>query len=395
MGWRCAGSVAANARRLLMVLSRQIVCLAAAMVLLVSAGSAARGDYCAHCMEKALENHSKDTLSHIEDAWETYQHVVKIMRPIEARGTEEQKAKAKELLARAEAAWKPYENMARDYASPEYAAQLAEYQDYLSAHLEQTRERIHKQTDLYAALSKTTLEDQRRRVLDDMAGFAEESKQLKKMFYIDLGIGAFSSLGTVNELYTADKLAAVKPVKGLAEAMEKFISSSNKKGVLTRQSNLIADLKFAGALRDGVVTNGPQVVKALVEDDSAKEVGAAVQLVADTGLKATKVLLAAKPALAAEVSPALSASAARSGYLMLVAPTLDAVLLAHTFHRLNQAEERIQAVDKLEQTWNTRIKAAGNELHSTERRLKLAETEISCQKKVAELYARIEAAKKD
>jgi len=31
--------------------------------------------------------------------------------------------------------------------------------------------------------------------------------------------------------------------------MEKFVSSSNKKGVLTRQSNLIADLKFAGALR--------------------------------------------------------------------------------------------------------------------------------------------------
>ena len=80
---------------------------------------------------------------------------------------------------------------------------------------------------------------------------------------------------------------------------------------------------------------------------------------------------------------------------MLVAPTLDAVLLAHTFHRLNQAEERIQAVDRLEQTWNARIKAAGNELHSTERRLKLAQTEISYQKKIAEVYARIEAAKKD
>jgi hypothetical protein len=80
---------------------------------------------------------------------------------------------------------------------------------------------------------------------------------------------------------------------------------------------------------------------------------------------------------------------------MLVAPTLDAVLLAHTFHRLNETQQRIQAVDKLEQTWNTRIKAAGNELHSTERRIKLAETEISYQKKIAEVYARVEAAKKD
>src|SRR5882724_8943359 len=174
MGWRCAGSVAANARRSALVFARPGVCLAAAMVLLVCAGSTARGNYCADCMEKALANHSKDTLAHIEEAWETYQHVVKIMRPIEARGTEEQKAKAKELLARAEAAWKPYENMARDYASPEYAAQLAEYQDYLSAHLEQTRERIHKETDLYATLSKTTLEDQRRRVLNDMEGFEKE-----------------------------------------------------------------------------------------------------------------------------------------------------------------------------------------------------------------------------
>jgi hypothetical protein len=346
-------------------------------------------------MEKALANHSKDTLAHIEEAWATYQHVVKIMRPIEARGTDEQKAKAKELLARAEAAWKPYGNMARDYASPEYAAQLAEYHNYLTAHLEQTRQRIHKETDLYAALSKTTLEDQRRRVLNDMAGFEDESKQLKKMFYVDLGIGAFSSLATVNELYMADKLAAVKPVKGLAEAMEEFASSSRTKAALTRQSNVIADLKVAGAIRGGIVTNGAEVVKALVEDDSSKKVAAAVQLVADAGLKATEVLLVAKPALAAEVSPALSAGAARSGYLALVAPTLDAVLLAHTFHRLNQAEERIAAVDKLEQTWNTRIKAAGNELHSTERRLKLAETEISYQKKIAELYARVEAAKKD
>jgi len=65
----------------------------------------------------------------------------------------------------------------------------------------------------------------------------------------------------------------------------------------------------------------------------------------------------------------------------------DAVLLAHTFHRLNQAEERIQDVDKLEQTWQTRIKAAGNELHSTERRLRLQRRDI-CQKKVAELLTR-------
>src|SRR5438132_3417614 len=263
MGWRRAGSV-----------SRKMIWLTAAIVLRASAGPVAWGDYCPECMEKALSNHSKARLGHIAEAWEAYERMVKLMRPIEANGTEEQRAKAKALLAGAEASWKPYENMARHYASGEYAAQLAEYQNYLTAHLEETRERIHKETDLYAALSKTTLEDQRRRVLNDMAGFAEESKQLKKMFYVDLGIGAFSALGNVNELYTADKLAAVKPAKGLAEAMEEFASSSKNKAALTRQSNVIADLKVAGAIRGGITTNGPAVVKALVEDDSAKKVAA-------------------------------------------------------------------------------------------------------------------------
>src|SRR3954471_21982082 len=94
MYWLCAHFLAGKARRSAMVFARPSLCLAAVMVLLFSAGSAARGDYCADCMEKALFNHSKDTLAHIEEAWETYQRVVKIMRPIEARGTDEQKAKA-------------------------------------------------------------------------------------------------------------------------------------------------------------------------------------------------------------------------------------------------------------------------------------------------------------
>lgn len=377
-----------------MKLLRTIICLVPTLFVLGGAGSVVRADgYCPDCLEKAMNQHGADMLASIEKAWGQYQAVLEIVRKIEAKGTDQQKAKAREILAQAEAAWKPYESLARQYASPAYAAQMEDYHAYLAEHLDQTRERLHKQTDLYAELSRTTLEDQRQRVLNDMAGFATESNKLKTAFYVDLGIGAFSSVGTFTELYVADASAAVPKVKGLEAAMKKFSASAKNKAALARQSNLLVRLKVAGAIGGGIATDGPQVIKALNEDDSAQKVCAAVQLVADTGLKATQILLVAKPALAAEVAPWINATGARAGYAMLVAPTLDAILLGQAFHQLNEDERRIQAVDAMEQTWQVRIKVSGIELHATERRVKLVETEMSYQKQIADVYARIESAK--
>jgi len=390
MGWMSTASAVAKVRRSAARVFRGIVCLGSALVFLAGADSAAWGEgYCAECMQKALDNHSKDTLASIENAWERYQHVLETMRRIEASGTPEQKAKARELAARAEAAWKPYESMARNYASPEYAAQLAAYQSYLREHLEQTREKIHKETNLYAALAKTTLEEQRQRVLKDMAGFRDESDRLKKTFQDDAWLSAFSAGTTYFDMRRLEQLDKLKSIKG----WEEFAAAH--KAAFTRRANVIAKIERDAAIGGGLSRNATEFRKALTEGDSGKEMASAVQLVADTGLTAIRAVLAAKPALAATVRTSAQDAAAGAGLVQIVAPTLDCVLLAQAFHERNKAEERIVAIDTLEQTWHTRIKAAGNELHATERRLKLAETEMAYQKKIAEVYARVAAAKKD
>jgi len=392
-----AMGLTANSRPLTILLARRAINAGLAFILLSVAALPARGDrYCEDCMERALDNHWADTLASIQKAWGQYQAVVDVARKIEAGGTNPQKAKAREILAKAQAAWKPYESMAREYASPQYSAQVEEYQSYLTGHLEETRQQLRKETELYAALSKSTLEEQRRRVLNDMigpdgrGGFIKEAEDLKKMFYVDLGLGVFSAAKVEWDLYQADRLAAITPVKGWGKLVANFSSATKNKAALTRQATVMARLKAQGAIADGIISNGPKVLETLRDDDSSQQVGAAVQLVADTALKATRAVLQEKPALLARTSPALNATAARAGYLQLVAPALDNLLIAHAFSRLKEADQRIEDVNKLEQTWQRRIKAAGNELHETERRLKLVETEMAYQKKIAAVYAGIE-----
>lgn len=396
MNWKCLEFSAMNAcETTVTALSGQWVRFALVLILLGSICRAALGDdYCSDCMATAMKNHAEGVMAGIQKNWAEYQQVLELVRKFEKDGTEQQKAQAREILAQAKEKWKPYESMAHAFASPEFAAQLDGYKDYLSGQLQKEKERLQKETELYKTLAKST-EDQRQRIMGDIAGFEKESAQLKNEFYADLGLGAWSSIGTMRELAAADKLKAIKPVKGWDEMIEKFSKAAKNKRAVSARNKALAQLAAEEAAGKAIVRNGPRLTTAMHQGNSSEIEGAAVQLVADTGLQTIRALMAAKPAMAASVDPLLTSAAARSGYLMLVAPALDNVLIANALHRLDQADQRLQDVTATEKGWQSRIKTFGDEVNSTERRLQMVEAETTLQRQVAKINEEIEAASKE
>jgi hypothetical protein len=168
-----------------------------------------------------------------------------------------------------------------------------------------------------------------------------------------------------------------------------FVAATKKK------SDLAARIEGKAALESAAARNMGEIRKAYEQEGAAKQMAAAVQATSDSGLTVIKAVLAAKPELAATVRPAVSDAAALAGTLPLVAPVLDCGLLYFSFQRLNQDNQRIETVNALEKPWQSRIKTLGDEVNSTERRLKMVEVETTLQRQVAKINEEIEAASKE
>jgi hypothetical protein len=397
MNWKRVGlSVAKACETALTALEGRTACFGLLIIFLVGVIPPVLGDdYCSGCMEKAMTNYAEGVMAGIQKNWGTYQQVLELVRKYEKSGTEQQKAQAREILAQAREKWMPYASMAHAFASPEFAAQLDGYKEYLSGQLQQEKERLQKETELYAKLAKTTLEAQRQGVLNDLAGVEKESNAAKAEFKDDCWMGGISAATAIIEFRKAQALRGlsppknVQPINGWDKMVEVFVGATKKK------SDLAARIEAKAALESAAVRNVAETRKAYEKEGAAKQMAAAVQAVADTGLTVIKAVLAVKPELAATVRPAVSGAAALAGTLQMVAPVLDCGLLYFSFQRLNQDNQRIEAVDALEKPWQSRIKTLGDEVNSTERRLKMVETETALQRQVAKINKEIEAASKE
>lgn len=343
----------------------------------------ARAEYCPSCMEDALLQHGNDTYGAIEKAWKQYSEVAAFMKKLEASGDEAQKAKFLPLWQKVQAEWRPLEKMAREYASPSFKAYLDQYQTFLKRRVDQARARLHKETDLYRRLDKTTLGAQRRGLINDMLGFRKESEQLEHEFYGDLGLAAITSAEKTFEIGVERAIKGVEASIG-GDANRKLWSAA-----------LLGALKSGEASAPAVASTLETVIharefqKAQEQNNRLRSFAAAVHAASDSGLAFINLLITTE---AVTLRPLVKAGAQKSTmYLHIVALGLDNVMIDKSFERLAQAEERMRSVELSEHSWQQRIKISGEQLRRADRRLGFLNTEMAQQQRIAGLYRQIQA----
>jgi len=302
------------------------------------------------------------------------------MKQLEASGSAEEKAKFQDIWAQVRAGWRPVERMAREYASPVFRTYLDNYHAYLSRQSDKTRAELHRETDLFRRLEKSTLGPQRQGVINDMLGFHTEAEQLKHEFYADLGLATITSL---EKLYDNRVHSAIQALEGSIGGSNTHLWSSSLLGVLISSQSGVP----AVATTLETVMHTDEFAKAREENSNIRSFAAAVHGASDASLNFVNMLTTAK---ALELAPIAKAGAEKSAmYLHIVALGLDNAMIDKSFERLAQAEKRMRSVELSEFSWQQRIKVSTEKLERTERRLNYLNVEMAQQKRIADLYNQI------
>lgn len=348
------------------------VFIAAAIPTRASAGA------CQVCLETALQEQADANYNFIKSSWQNYRDATRMLGEIEAGGTAEQIAAARNLLGQQKAQWEVAERLAKAISEPSFATYLRQEQQDLEKRLAHAKARQRKEVDFDTRLTKAVYGPERRGLVADIQGYREEGLHLEQMAREDFamfGLNYLSeSAGSLLQWNQA-RLAGSLGKGQMSLALE------TTRAVETQRKGLTTGL--------AMMLDGKALSKANDENNSAEVLARSVTIGGEGALRFA-TLLADSPGKEAFMRETLGTAAEQAPlYLSVAALTLDTVLVCAAVNRMNAANARLEAQEFTEVAMRQRIVVATDYEVRVKRRLNFQNSEIAYQKRIATLYGDI------
>jgi len=361
---------------------RSVLLPVAAMGLAVFAVAAiptgASAAACQVCLETALQEQADANYNFIKSSWQNYRDATRMLGEIEAGGTAEQIAAARDLLGQQKAHWEVAERLAKAISEPSFATYLRQEQQDLEKRLAHAQARQRKEVDFDKRLAKAVYGPERRGLVADIQGYREEGLHLQQMAHEDFamfGLNYLSESGGALLQWNQARLAGSLGKGEMSLALETTRAAETQRKELTTGLAMMLD--------------GKALSRASDENNNAEVLARSVAIGGEGALRFT-TLLADSPGRAEFMRETMGVAAEKAPlYLSVVALMLDTGLVCAAVNRMNAATAQLEAQELTEVAMRQRIAVATDYELRVKRRLNFQKSEIAYQKRIATLYGDI------
>jgi hypothetical protein len=339
------------------------------------------------CLSRSLERDWDQYYKLIEQASADKKRIAGLLQRAQAANQPDLVAKLKTEQMKIETRWNFAESVARSLCSPSFKNFIVRRREEARKIHAAASEKALKETKLYTRLVKNTIGPERAGVIADISGYEKEAKELRETFYRD---GLMVSLNTIKE--TSGLLS--RNWENLSKSLFRYkLANADAFTGAAPYVEAVSAVVFSAQTGAEAVHAGMSVEEATRKNHNFDAFLAATKGAANSTLRMAELLAEApdNPVKRSAMREAFGTAAGRAGiYTNLFAVGLDTALTVATVQRLKQSEARQLRIETDDASWRARVDAANRIAHDAALREDRAVRQIEHQRRVEELYRKIQ-----